>query len=111
MADERDGAGRLTLSVMRVAVCLIGCALACDRGRAADPPPAAAPAPAPVPVRSSCTLAPLPLRRPAVRRVVAIGDLHGDVDAARDALRTAGAIDDRAHWGGGCLLYTSDAAD
>jgi hypothetical protein len=100
---------------MRAAVCLIGCALACDRGRAADPPPAAAPetAPAPAPARSSCTLAPLPLRRPAVRRIVAIGDLHGDVDAARDALRTAGAIDDRAHWVGGDLVVvqTGDVLD
>jgi len=48
-----------------------------------------------------------------VRRIVAIGDLHGDVDAARDALRTAGAIDDRAHWVGGDLVVvqTGDVLD
>src|SRR5262245_48852707 len=102
MADERDGNARLTLAAMRAVLCLIGCAVACDRGRAPDPPPAA---PGEVaPARSSCALSPLALRRPGAPRVVAIGDLHGDVDAARDALRIAGAIDDRAHWIGGELV-------
>jgi len=36
--------------------------------------------------------------------VVAIGDLHGDLDAARRALRLAGAIDARDRWVGGRLI-------
>jgi calcineurin-like phosphoesterase family protein len=38
------------------------------------------------------------------RRVVAIGDLHGDLEAARGALRLAGAIDRGDHWVGGRLV-------
>ncbi len=34
-------------------------------------------------------------------RVVAIGDLHGDLEAARSALRLAGAIDEQDQWIGG----------
>jgi hypothetical protein len=36
-------------------------------------------------------------------RVVAIGDIHGDLGALRAALRTAGAIDARDAWIGGAL--------
>jgi hypothetical protein len=36
-------------------------------------------------------------------RVVAIGDIHADMDALRMALRTAGAIDARDKWVGGAL--------
>jgi hypothetical protein len=36
-------------------------------------------------------------------RVVAIGDIHADLDALRSALRTAGAIDARDEWVGGAL--------
>ena len=53
------------------------------------------PAPAPV---AGCALAPLPLRIPATKRVVAIGDLHGDLGAMRAAFRAAGAIDDKDRW-------------
>jgi hypothetical protein len=52
----------------------------------------AAPAPA------GCQLAGVPLRIPATRRVVAIGDLHGDLSAMRAAFRAAGAIDDKDRW-------------
>ena len=40
---------------------------------------------------------------PKVPRLVAIGDLHADVDAARRALRLAGAINERDAWIGGSL--------
>jgi len=42
-----------------------------------------------------------------------IGDLHGDLDAARRVLRLAGAIDDRDAWSGGKLVVvqTGDAVD
>jgi hypothetical protein len=46
-------------------------------------------------------------------RVVAIGDLHGDLDAARRALRLAGAIDGKDAWIGGTLVVvqTGDEID
>ena len=49
-------------------------------------------------------VAPLPpAELPAPPRLVAIGDVHGDVDALRDALRLGGAIDAADHWSGGAL--------
>src|SRR6516162_4129784 len=36
-----------------------------------------------------------------VKRVVAIGDVHGDCDALTAVLRMAGLVDDRADWIGG----------
>jgi hypothetical protein len=53
------------------------------------------------------------LSRPAPQRLVAIGDLHGDLDHARRALRLAGAIDARDHWIGGHLVVvqTGDEID
>jgi hypothetical protein len=53
------------------------------------------------------------LRRPAVPRVVAIGDLHGDLSASRRALELAGAIDDDDHWVGGelTIVQTGDVLD
>jgi hypothetical protein len=44
------------------------------------------------------------VRRPAATRIVAIGDLHGDADAARAALRLGGAIDAEDRWIGGDLV-------
>lgn len=50
---------------------------------------------------------------PAASRLVAIGDLHGDVAAAQRALRAAGAIDERERWIGGPLVVvqTGDQLD
>jgi len=100
------------------------CVGACDRGPPRDragtpnPPQVAAPesgvGPAPVaPAAPSCTLAAVPLRLPAAPRVVAIGDLHGDLAATRAALRAAGAIDGSDHWSGGALVVvqTGDVLD
>ena len=52
-------------------------------------------------------------RRPAPARLVAIGDLHGDLAATRAALRLAGAIDEKDHWAGGALVVvqTGDQLD
>jgi hypothetical protein len=46
-------------------------------------------------------------------RIVAIGDLHGDLAAARQALRLAGAIDRQDRWIGGDLVVvqTGDQLD
>jgi hypothetical protein len=62
-------------------------------GAAPAPPPPAAPAPAP-----------LPLRLPAAERLVAIGDLHGDLDKARRAFRLAGLTDAADNWAGGSAV-------
>jgi hypothetical protein len=47
------------------------------------------------------------------RRIVAIGDVHGDWDATLRALRLAGAIDESQHWSGGDLIVvqTGDQLD
>ena len=52
-------------------------------------------------------------RYPAPDRIVAIGDLHGDVRATRAALRLAGALGDDGHWAGGKLVVvqTGDQLD
>ncbi len=46
-------------------------------------------------------------------RIVAIGDLHGDLGATRQALQLAGAIDESDHWIGGdlILVQTGDQLD
>src|SRR4051812_19137614 len=48
-----------------------------------------------------------------VARVVAVGDVHGDVEALTDVLRLAGLIDEKGHWSGGKahLVQTGDIAD
>lgn len=91
-------------------------AIACDRGRSnppsptpnLDPPAPAAPKPA-----ASCALAPVALRYPMPKRLVAIGDLHGDLAGMRSALKAAGAIDDQDTWIGGELMIvqTGDVLD
>lgn len=45
--------------------------------------------------------------------MIAIGDLHGDIDATRRALRLAGAIDEQDAWIGGALVVvqTGDEID
>jgi hypothetical protein len=54
-----------------------------------------------------------PTRFPTAPRIVAIGDLHGDLNAARRALLLAGAIDDNDRWVGGDLVVvqTGDQLD
>lgn len=46
----------------------------------------------------------IPTRFPQAKRLVVIGDIHGDFEAARAALRIAGAIDENNHWIGGDLM-------
>jgi Calcineurin-like phosphoesterase len=77
-----------------------------------DEPAPAPPPPRPVPA-ARCSLPAIPLKRPAPKRLVAIGDLHGDLGGMRAALRTAGAIDASDHWIGGDLVVvqTGDVLD
>lgn len=52
-------------------------------------------------------------RHAAAPRIVAFGDVHGDIDAARRVLRLAGAIDEADRWIGGALVVvqTGDQLD
>jgi len=53
------------------------------------------------------------MRYPMPKRLVAIGDLHGDLGGMRSALKAAGAIDDKDAWIGGELVVvqTGDVLD
>jgi hypothetical protein len=86
---------------------LAGCAppAATTQDRAADPTPTATP----IPERQ----VPPPTFAPAAARLVGIGDVHGDLTAAQDALRIAGAIDGDDAWIGGDLVVvqTGDQLD
>ena len=77
--------------------------------------PSSSPTNAGVQVASSpsCKLAAVPLRYPQPKRLVAIGDLHGDLAATRAVLRAAGAIDATDHWSGKDLVVvqTGDVLD
>jgi hypothetical protein len=104
---------------LRVLAGFVALALGCKKsepqptGSAPAAPPAPAPAPAEATSQPGCKLDALPLRRPAPKRLVAIGDLHGDLAGARAALRTAGAIDASDRWIGGDLVVvqTGDLLD
>lgn len=84
----------------------------CDRDREPPSRPAAA-APASAPRDTSTVLDDPSFRFPGASRVVAIGDVHGDLAATRRALRLAGAIDDKDDWIGGELVVvqTGDQLD
>lgn len=61
-----------------------------------------------------CTLAQIPTALPIKpRRLVAIGDLHGDLGGTRSALKAAGAIDGNDKWIGGdlAIVQTGDILD
>jgi Calcineurin-like phosphoesterase len=90
----------------------IAFAFGCDKSRPPEPTPST-PAPgsaAAAPARSAGGLS---VSKAAPERVVAIGDLHGDLDATRRAFRLAGAIDEKDAWIGGNLVVvqTGDAVD
>jgi len=55
----------------------------------------------------------LPTRYPPAQRIVAVGDLHGDLAATQTALRLAGTIDENDRWVGGTtvLVQTGDQLD
>jgi hypothetical protein len=64
--------------------------------------------------KAAPTAAPsLPTRFPAPARLVAFGDVHGDLAATRRVLRLAGAIDDQDRWVGETLVVvqTGDQLD
>jgi hypothetical protein len=81
-------------------------AAGCDRSKPSEPAPAA-------PASTATTAAVKPHFPPAPARIVAIGDLHGDLDATKRVLRLAGATDAKGAWIGGKLLVvqTGDEID
>lgn len=99
------------------------CASACDRTPEARPSPPSPPAPAPTPATSALTpptsssasspAKPENFRLPSSARLVAIGDIHGDLKALRAALRLAGAINTEDDWIGKDLtvVQTGDQVD
>jgi hypothetical protein len=103
----------MTARCTKIALALAWLA-SCDRGHheATPPPPQAQPAHQGQPIAKPCTLAANPAVVPA-HRLVAIGDLHGDLEAARAAFRAAGAIDASDKWIGGDLVVvqTGDVLD
>lgn len=87
---------------------------ACDKGRHEAPAPPAPVPPPSQPQATTCNLAPIALNVGlSPKRLVAIGDLHGDLEAARAALKAVGVIDDNDHWIGKdtVLVQTGDILD
>jgi Calcineurin-like phosphoesterase len=86
---------------------------ACGRSTVQEPVPASSSLAAPTATASAPLTLSSRISRPLAARVVAIGDLHGDLDAARRALRIAGAIDAHDAWIGGALVLvqTGDEID
>jgi hypothetical protein len=99
------------LAALVVALCA-----ACDRSKPSEPPPPAAGSlPTSTSSLASVSAASAPPRDvpPAPARIVAIGDLHGDLDATKRVLRLAGATDAKGAWIGGKLMVvqTGDEID
>lgn len=65
------------------------------------------------PLRSSSPVPPLRTRYPPVDRLIAIGDLHGDLDKTKQSLRLSGLIDASDRWVGGSttMVQVGDVLD
>ncbi|MDP2315996.1 MAG: metallophosphoesterase [Pseudomonadota bacterium] len=90
--------------------------LACSPVPSAPAPAPGAPASTTAAAESMPPVAapgPPPEGRPAPARLVAIGDLHGDLEAALAVFRLAGLVDDGGAWSGGAawLVQTGDITD
>ncbi len=74
---------------------------------------AEAPAPAVPSVGAELVPEATAFRQQSAGRVVALGDIHGDLQVVRRVLRTAGAIDENDHWIGEDLVVvqTGDQVD
>ncbi len=92
------------------AVRLLSILAACG-GAPPSPAPVAAPTPAAAaPAPPPAAAAPAP---PETRRIVAVGDLHGDLDNAVATLAMLGVVDAAGRWSGGdtVLVQTGDTVD
>jgi Calcineurin-like phosphoesterase len=106
---------RICAAVAPLALCAALLPIACEDGRSSGPPKRPPRPPKPT---TSASAAPMPevaiqTRYPAAQRVVAIGDVHGDLNATKKALRLGGLIDDLDHWiaGNTVLVQTGDVLD
>jgi hypothetical protein len=117
-----DAAARRCAAISTLALVVLACnppSPTATAGRAAapvatpDPSPVATTPAAPSPITPSPVAGLDSLRVAAAGRVIAIGDVHGDIAATRRALRLAGAIDERDQWIGGSLVVvqTGDQLD
>jgi hypothetical protein len=106
--------------LLRFLTLALGATTGCDRTPEAKPTPPivppASPAPPPATLAVSASAQPsaaASFRLPSQPRLVAIGDIHGDLKALRAALRLAGAIDGDDHWIGKGLtvVQTGDQVD
>ncbi len=79
----------------------------------ADVPPTPTPAPTNAPESPDSSRRQLPTRFAGVERIVAVGDVHGDLDATKRVLRLAGLIDEADRWSGGTTVFvqTGDQLD
>ena len=95
---------------MRAAALFVFVGLSACSKREEPPPPAPAPSAA---AKAEPKVVPPLLRLPAPERLVAIGDLHGDLPATRAALTLAGAVNAEHDWAGGRLVVvqTGDQLD
>lgn len=92
-----------------IALCLISCDASSDA-----PAETRAPTKPSAPAKPTATGGPSrAYLRAAASSVVAVGDLHGDLEQTRKVLRLAGAIDANDHWSGGklVLVQTGDEID
>ena len=93
-------------------------AIACAKTEPPSIPDAGVDKPRPTPIAKAAEVEPArapdpSFQLPAVERIIAIGDLHGDVSALRAALRLGDAIDDAGKWIGKTLVVvqTGDQLD
>lgn len=86
---------------------------ACDRTKTPEPAPAQPSASVVAKPAETFDAGSLAVAHAAPARVVAIGDLHGDLEATRKVLKLAGAIDEKDAWVGGALVVvqTGDQID
>ena len=99
---QARGYGRVgAIALLALAACAVSAACAQEDSDASSP------------AGESDSLVSARISRPAPERLVAIGDLHGDLEITRKALRLAGAIDDRDAWIGAKLVVvqTGDEID
>jgi hypothetical protein len=98
---------------LAVAVAVALAVIGCDR-RAPAPPPSQGPT-ATAPAATAPAAPPAELvRRPAPTRLVAVGDLHGDLERTRAVLHLAGLLEPKTdRWIGGAavLVQTGDILD
>lgn len=73
----------------------------------------ATPSPVAAPEASRSSGGGRPTRFPKSDRIVAVGDVHGDLDATLRVLRLGGLIDAEGHWAGGASVFvqTGDQLD